>query len=557
MCDNNVTGVGTVAPDLPPQQVLPQQTPPQQVPPQQVPPQQAPPQQTPPQQVLPQQAPPQQVPPQQGPVSFPTTKYMPSDFSHVGQARILKSTFADKLLYSDSTGWLVYNGSYFEPNMEPLARGCVHRLTDWQLQEARAVAKQCAALEDQRSQLTADEEAKLDNLSKQVRDYFGHIAKCRNSSGITGALRESQSLFLIDPDMLDADPYLLNTPHGTVDLATGAMNPHRASDLITKQTEFSPSSDGMDIWLDALDTFFCRDDDLISYVQQVVGLTAIGKVMHEFLLIAYGGGRNGKSTFWNAIAQVLGTYSGNLSAEALMVTKQNIQPEMAELQGKRLVIASELAEGMRLNTAKVKQLCSTDRIYAAKKYLQPVSFTPSHTLILCTNHLPKVGSIDQGTWRRLVVVPFSATITGNSDIKNYCEFLCKNAGEAILQWIIDGAKIVIHNDYQLTLPAVVKSAINAYEMEQDWLNNFLDECCDIDATYTVSSGEVYQKYRDYCDSIGEYTRSTSDFYAALDLKGFSRKRTRNGSIIHGFRLRLDHATTAAAITGITGIANSG
>ncbi len=50
-----------------------------------------------------------------------------------------------------------------------------------------------------------------------------------------------------------------------------------------------------------LDTFFLKDADLIDYVQRMVGLSAIGKVYVEALIIAYGEGRNGKSTFWNVI----------------------------------------------------------------------------------------------------------------------------------------------------------------------------------------------------------------------------------------------------------------
>ena len=138
----------------------------------------------------------------------------------------------------------------------------------------------------------------------------------------------------------------------------------------------------------------------------------------------YGEGRNGKSTFWNTLSRVLGTYSGNMSADTLTVgCKRNVKPELAEAKGKRIIIAAELEEGMRLNTSNVKQLCSTDEIYAEKKYKDPFSFVPSHTLVLYTNHLPKVGAIDAGTWRRLIVIPFNAKIEGSSDIKNYLCFL--------------------------------------------------------------------------------------------------------------------------------------
>ena len=63
---------------------------------------------------------------------------------------------------------------------------------------------------------------------------------------------------------------------------------------------------------------------------------------------------------------------------------------------------------MRLNTSNIKQLCSTDEITAEKKYKDPFKYIPTHTLVLYTNHLPKVGAIDDGTWRRLIVIPFEA-----------------------------------------------------------------------------------------------------------------------------------------------------
>ncbi len=108
-------------------------------------------------------------------------------------------------------------------------------------------------------------------------------------------------------------------------------------------------------------------------------MSLVGKVFSETLIIAYGDGRNGKSTFWNVLARVLGSYSGKISADALTVgCRRNVKPEMAEAKGKRLLIASELEEGMRLNTSIVKQLCSTDPIEAEKKYKDPFHFEPSH-----------------------------------------------------------------------------------------------------------------------------------------------------------------------------------
>lgn len=314
--------------------------------------------------------------------------------------------------------------------------------------------------------------------------------------------------------------------------------PHNPEDLITKITACSPGEDGKQIWLDALNLFFCKDQKLIDYVQETVGMAAIGKVYQEHMIIAYGGGANGKSTFWNTIFRVLGNYAGKLSAEALtMNCKRNVKPEMAELKGKRLIISSEMEEGMRLNTAVVKQLCSTDEIQAEKKYKDPFSFVPSHTLVLYTNHLPKVGANDDGIWRRLVVIPFNAKITGKSDIKNYADYLFEHAGPAIMSWIIEGAKRAIDKNFHTTLPDVVEAAIQAYREDNDWLGQFLEECCEIDPSYKEKSGELYQAYRAHCMQNGEYIRSTTDFYSSMDKAGYNRIRKNTGVQVVGLKLK--------------------
>lgn len=229
-----------------------------------------------------------------------------------------------------------------------------------------------------------------------------------------------------------------------------------------------------------------------------------------------------------------------MSADTLTVgCKRNVKPELAEAKGKRLLIAAELEEGMRLNTSNVKQLCSTDQIYAEKKYKDPFSYVPSHTLVLYTNHLPRVGAIDQGTWRRLIVIPFNAKITGKADIKNFADYLYEKAGGAILKWIMEGAKRVIAKGYKIEQPQVVIDAIERYKDNNDWLAHFLGECCEVGKAYTEKSGEVYTAYRTYCTQVGEYIRSTTDFYTALESAGFERKKTKAGIQVFGLQLNSD------------------
>lgn len=476
---------------------------------------------------------------------------MPEDFSDVGQAIVLSREYMDRLRFSPATDYIVFNGSFWEES-QPNAQGIAQELTARQLEEAETEIQRCMkemsengawamlAAMGAKKAAAAFSEAQRRSFEKYERaeTYRKYAIKRRDTKYISAALKEARPMIQIEQRVLDADEFLLNLPSGTCDLRTGAVREHNAQDYITKQTAVDPSGDGMDVWEDALQTFFQGDTDLIRYVQEIVGLAAIGKVYIEALVIAYGEGRNGKSTFWNTIARVLGTYSGNMSADTLTVgCKRNVKPELAEAKGKRMIIAAELEEGMRLNTSNVKQLCSTDEIYAEKKYKAPFSYVPTHTLVLYTNHLPRVGAIDQGTWRRLIVIPFNAKIEGKADIKNYADFLFKMAGGAVLQWIIEGAKRVIASDYKIAQPRVVQDAIQKYKENNDWLSHFLEDCCEIDPSYEAKSGEVYNTYRSYCNQMGEYARSTTDFYTAIEAADFTRHKTKKGMLIRGFRLK--------------------
>ena len=198
-----------------------------------------------------------------------------------------------------------------------------------------------------------------------------------------------------------------------------------------------------------------------------------------------------------------------------------------------------MQEGARLNDSTVKQLCSTDDLFAEKKYKDPFSFTPCHTLVLYTNHLPKVSASDDGIWRRLIVIPFNAKIDGSSDIKNYSEYLYNNAGESILAWIIEGARQVIELDYQIPVPASVQKAIAEYRAQNDWFGHFLEDKCELDANFRESSGALYQAYRNYSIDTNEYVRSTADFYFALEKEGFNRIVSKNKRYFKGLRLKKD------------------
>lgn len=407
----------------------------------------------------------------------------PDDYSDMGEARVLVEEYKGELLYTDATEFLSYDGICWRENRQK-AVGAVEEFLDMQLVDSKGQFNECSqALIDAgipekvvRAGGKDLEKAIPDNLEDAYKEYlaakayYAFVMKYRNYKNIVNTQSAAKPMVAADINMFDAQENFLNTPSATFDLEKGLAGerPHRSSDLLTKITNCAPGDEGKQLWEDALNLFFCGDHELIDYVQETVGLAAIGKVYVEALIIAYGEGRNGKSTFWNTISRVMGTYSGAMSADALTAgCRRNVKPEIAELKGKRLVIAAELEEGMRLSTSILKQLCSTDQIRGEKKFKDPFDFTPSHTVVLYTNHLPKVGASDDGTWRRLIVIPFHAKIEGSSDIKNYADYLYEHAGSAVMSWIIEGAKKVIEHEYKIKPPKVVADAIAEYRGMND------------------------------------------------------------------------------------------
>ena len=476
----------------------------------------------------------------------------PDDYSDVGQAKVIALECAQELAYTPGTDFIRFTGKRWEES-KPKSLGLVIDFLDRQLADANTCVQRA---QERLIELGVSEEAVLaggKELQKQVQGnqmeaffallgalaYKQFVMKRRDMKYIQSAMQASKPMVEIDQNDLDKDENYLNCPDGTYDMAHGMLgrHDHDSDDLITKITAASPGDEGSALWQETLETIFQGDQELIDYVQRIVGLAAIGEVYQEAMIIAYGDGSNGKSTFWNTIAAVMGSYAGLISADALTVgCKRNVKPELAEVKGMRLLIASELEEGQRLSTSIVKQLCSTDLIEGEKKYKDPFKFRPTHTLVLYTNHLPRVGATDTGIWRRLIVIPFNARITGNSDIKNYSKYLVANAAPAIMKWIIQGAQKAIRDNYRLKAPKCVQEAIARYKADNDWMSHFLDECCEAGEGLKEKSGELFAAYRAFCGRTNDFCRSTAEFYTSLEQRGFYRQRTNTGKYVLGLRL---------------------
>ncbi len=322
--------------------------------------------------------------------------------------------------------------------------------------------------------------------------------------------RLSAMLELAKPDLavraseLDADPWLLTCSNGTIDLRTGELREHRADDYITRlaPVEYQPEAESDD-WTRFLDTATAGDAEIRAFIQRAAGYSATGLTSEERFFFVHGPGATGKSTFIEAVKNVLGDYATTADFETFLENR-NTGPrnDVAALDGARLVASVEVSDGRRLAQGLVKMLTGGDTIRARFLYREGFEFTPRFTLWLVANHAPQVDDLDDALWRRIVRIPFEHVIPESERDPELKARLKSNLviQAAILRWVVDGC--LNWREVGLDVPETIKRATDSYREEQNPLGEFLETHCILGPGYEADSGDLRAAYLQYAEEQG-------------------------------------------------------
>ena len=450
------------------------------------------------------------------------------DLTEQGAAVTFVDRYGEDLRYCGAFGWMCWDGQRWVLNAEPEASMLAMQFADDVYGQARVQLMSAA-----------DEAA-----SKRAKREMQLATRLRSAAGKKGLLTLTQAI-VNDPDAdrYDADPWILNTPDGIIDLRDGSVRPHDRRARCTKLTSVGMSDVGMEKWLAFIDHITAGDVDFARYLQMLAGMAAIGEVYEEGLVISYGPGGNGKSTLFGALRRVLGDYARGVNADVLVAqgAGRTDQSYVAALRGARLAILGETEEGARFGVAQMKRLTSRDVISARALYKDPIEFTPTHTTIMHTNHLPKLSSLDGGTKRRIAVAPFPATLPPERVITNYERVLVTECGGAILKWIVDGSIAFYKAGCKLPKPDCVARATEEYLANEDWMAQFLEECCSVGTGKYVQASALMSAYKAWCELNGIYRRSQREVAHELESRKMSKVKRREGIVWTGLCLLGDDA----------------
>lgn len=321
----------------------------------------------------------------------------------------------------------------------------------------------------------------------------------------------------------DRSPWLLACPNGTIDLQTGKLRPGRQEDFIKTAcpTPWRDLNIKAPAWESFLDEVFEGDRELIGYVQRLFGYAITGLSTEHVFPILWGAGRNGKGTLLQALADVLGPLAGPSKAELLLEqgrTRSSAAPDsdLMALRGKRVVWASETDEGRKLNAGRVKWLVGGDTLVGRAPFAKrEITFKPTHTLLLLTNHKPKADPTDYALWQRVHLIPFALSFVDEPRRENerrrdpqLTERL-KAEASGILSWLVRGC--LTWQIEGLKPPDKVKGATEEYRMDEDLIGHFLGERCLVSAAASIRAGELYKAYQSWCEEMGHRPISGTRF----------------------------------------------
>ncbi|WP_287497596.1 phage/plasmid primase, P4 family [Pandoraea sp. CB10b_02] len=332
-------------------------------------------------------------------------------------------------------------------------------------------------------------------------------------------------------DEWDADPWLLNTPGGVVDLRTGRQRPHDRADRMTKITTATPGGD-CPTWRQFLAEVTGGDATLQAYMQRMAGYALTGSTQEHALFFLYGTGANGKSVFVNTLATILGDYAANAPMDTFMETRTDRHPtDMAGLRGARFVAAIETEQGRRWAESKVKSLTGGDKISARFMRQDFFEFFPQFKLFVAGNHKPAIRNIDEAMKRRLHLIPFTITVPPERRDKLLQHKLLAER-DGILAWAVQGCL-----DWQrlgrLDPPQQVVEATEEYFEAEDALGRWLDERCVRDPNAKSLTAELFADWKQWAESAGEFAGSQKRFADLLLTRGVEKWRNTVG--LRGFR----------------------
>jgi putative DNA primase/helicase len=399
--------------------------------------------------------------------------------------------------------------------------------------------------------------AKLcDDALKSIKKRIATVNSVKRRKNIIEMASSGSKSLAINIKNFDKNPMLLCCKNGVIDLKTGEIRDGRPDDYITiaAPTYWEGLEKECPVWERFMLDIFDNDQEIVSFVQRMLGYSITGLTTEHYFCILVGKGRNGKSTTFETVADILGPFAKPFSHELLHElnfsrSSASPSPDILNLRGTRLTWCSETEENKRLNAAKIKRLTGGDKLSARAIYGKDiVSFDPTHKLMLLCNAVPTIDVDDYAFNKRLIIVnyPLSFVQKPIEDFERKADALLKETLKdekpGILAWLVRGCLEWQKNG--LAIPSKIQNETEQLLFDENIIVNFLTEVCNSNPDNRVQGSVIYATYKNWSENNGFKPFNIVNF--GKKLTKIHEKKRINGQIFYtgiSIKPEYDHLTS--------------
>ena len=389
------------------------------------------------------------------------------DLTEVGNGERFCAMFGHRVRHVHEWGWLVWDGRCWTRD----TRGFME-----------SFAKKVVAALQIAADGHPDEERR-----KELRKWAKSSATMKKLREMVAAARSEPSIDR-HRDEFDTHDGLLNVRNGVVNLATGELLPHNPDLLFTNFADVDYKPDAVSPHWDLLVRGLAGDDvEVLGYLQRAAGYTITGSTAEQKLFFLHGAGANGKTTYVEVLAKLLGDLANPVGFDSLLNSRDGkMENTLAGLVGCRMAMATEAPEGRSFNEEALKGATGGDTLRARFMYKDGFKFAPKFKLWITGNNKPTVRGITQGTWRRFELVDAGPGVPEAKRIKDLKQKILREL-PGVLAWCVRGS--VEWHKQGLATPKKIRDAVETYRLENDVVGRWIEECCTVRPDLSMKAGE--------------------------------------------------------------------
>lgn len=444
----------------------------------------------------------------------------------IGNGYLFADWYKDRARYvPERKKWFVFNGRIWEPDTGNLrAMELCKKLAD-------ELAVYALSIPDER----------------QRNDYLDFVRRWQRRNYRETVLKDAASVYPVRLTDFDKDPFLFNCQNGTLDLRNGNFQPHSPADMLSKLSgvKYDPAA-RCERWNRHIYEVMEGSEGKALFLQKALGYGLTGDTRHECFFILYGPtSRNGKGVTMETYMNLMGDY-GRTARPDSIAQKQTANgsgpsEDIARLAGARFVNISEPDKKLVLSSALVKTLTGNDTITARFLNENSFEYRPQFKLFINTNHLPTCTDITLFSSDRVKIIPFKRHFSeGERDTGLKAELARPENLSGILNWCFEGLRMIGETGFEA--PEEVLEATAEYRKNSDKIGRFVDEEMEPEPLAETRTGEIYPRYKTWCEHNGFFPENAANFKSSLEnIATITKRRPRAGgekaSLLLGYRLR--------------------